>query len=72
MQKSLEAERQGGGQGRASACQTPPSTATNSSGHLPQRMSFRKPPVTSVVGEFRAPGIIASPGALIIRVAMRN
>lgn len=72
-QKSLETKRRGrGAGGRHLSVKASMSTATKSSSDLPQWMSFKKTPMTSVVGEFRTPGIIASPGALIIRVATRN
>lgn len=48
------------------------SAAMKTSSDLPQWMSFKKPPVTSVVRELRTPGITASPRAVIIEIAMRN
>lgn len=71
MQKSLEVERQVPGQGKAPACQTLRHCCERSR-ESPEWMSFRKLPVTSVLGELCAPGVSPSPGALIIGVAMRN
>lgn len=72
-QKSLETTTRGRrAGGRHLSVRASMSTATKSSSDLPQWMSFKKTPMTSVVGEFHTPGIIASPGAFIIRVATRN